>query len=100
MRSISPRANRSAASGRFVGALVELVHDLAPAHQRAGENLREEGDVEGVANEIVARRAAGAQIREIHDVVEGEERDAERQRDVELRRVEARDRGSRGRRRN
>ena len=66
----------------LVGALVELVHDLAPAHERPGENLREEGDVEGVANEIVARRPAGLQIRQVHDVVEGEERDAERQRDV------------------
>ena len=86
-----PRAKRSAASGRWYGPLVELMHDLAPAHQRAGENLREEGDVEGVADEIVARRPAGPQIRQIHDVVEGEERDAERQGDVELRRGDAGD---------
>ena len=64
-----------------VGALLELVHDLAPAHQRAGEHLREEADVEGVADEIVARRPAGLQVGQVHDVVEGEERDAERQRD-------------------
>ena len=69
------------------------MHDLAPAHQRAGEDLREEADVKGVANEVVARRAPGPKIDEIHDVVEGEKRDAERQRDLEPRRLEARDQG-------
>ena len=85
--------------GAPIGPLVELVHDLAPAHQRAGENLRKEADVEGVADEIVARRPAGLEIRQVHDVVEGEERDAERQRDVELRRLQARNAVQRDRRR-
>ncbi len=71
--------------GAFVGALVELMHDLAPAHERAGENLREESDVEPVADEVVARRPPGPQIRQVHHVMEGEERDAERQGDVECR---------------
>jgi len=62
------------------------VHDLVPAHQRAGQDLREEGDVERVADEVEARRAAGLEVDQVHDVVEGEERDAERQRDVEPRR--------------
>ena len=44
--------------GAQIGPLVELVHDLAPAHQRPGENLREKPDIERVADEIVARRFA------------------------------------------
>jgi hypothetical protein len=66
-------------------------HDLAPAHERAGENLRKEGDVEGIAQEVVARRPAGLQVGQVHHVVEREERDAEGQRDIEPRRMEARD---------
>ena len=45
--------------GPHVGTLVELVHDLAPAHERAGENLREEGDVERVLGQPEGGRAAG-----------------------------------------
>jgi hypothetical protein len=67
------------------------VHDLAPAHERTGEHLRKEGDVEGIAHEIVAGRFAGLQVCQVHDVVEREERDSERQRDIEMRRVQARD---------
>ena len=69
--------------GASVGALVELMHDLAPAHERAGENLREESDVEPIADEVVTRRPPSPQIRQVHHMMEREERDAERQGDVE-----------------
>ena len=68
--------------GPCIGSLVELVHDLAPAHEGAGQNLREERDVEGVADEVVGRRPASTQVDEIHHMVEGEERDPERQHQI------------------
>ena len=50
--------------------------------QRPGQHLREEGDVERVADEIIARRFASAQIGQVHHMVECEEGDAERQPDL------------------
>ncbi len=70
------------------GALLELVHDLRPAHQRTGEHLRKKGNVEPVTGEAVERGDAGAKIGEIHDVMESEERDAERQREARFGQVE------------
>nr|WP_284210215.1 hypothetical protein [Methylorubrum aminovorans] len=90
MSSITPADPLGGVRAR-VGALLELVHDLAPAHERAGENLREEGDVEGVAGQPEGRRAPGPQVRQVHDVVEGEERDPERQGEVDPRKIEAGD---------
>ncbi len=71
------------------GAHLELVHDLRPAHQGAGQHLRKEGDVEPVAGQAVERRDAGAEIGEIHDMMKGEEGNAERQREARLGQVKA-----------
>ena len=70
---------------RNVDLPAELMHHLRPARQGAGDRLREEGDVERVAVERIERRPAALQVDQIHDVVEGEEGDAERQPDVERR---------------
>ncbi|MGY4430365.1 hypothetical protein ACVWWO_002842 [Bradyrhizobium sp. F1.13.1] len=70
---------------RNVDLPAELMHHLRPARQRAGDRLREEGDVERVAVERIERRPPALQVDQIHDVVEGEEGDAERQSDIEHR---------------
>src|SRR5689334_9264683 len=55
----------------------ELPSDLRPARQRPGNRLREEADVKRIAVERGRFGAATAQVREIHDVMEGEEADTE-----------------------
>ncbi len=70
---------------RHVDLPAELMHHLRPARQRPRDRLREEDDVECVAIERIERRLGALQVGQIHDVVEGEERDAERQPDVERR---------------
>ena len=63
----------------------ELLHHLRPAHQGARQELRKEGDVERVSVERIERRLAAPKIDQIHDVMEGEEGDAERQRQIDMR---------------
>src|SRR6185312_9062258 len=79
------RNRKLALPGGRIDLAAELLHHLRPAHQGTGEELREEGDVERVAIEGIKRRLPAPQIDQVHDVMEGEERDAERQHDVEMR---------------
>src|SRR6516162_5665927 len=67
-----------------IGLPSELVHDLRPACQWSGNRLRKERDIERVAPKRIVRRPSASQIHQIHDVVKSKERDAERQRYVEM----------------
>ena len=59
---------------------MELVGDLVVAHDRAGDQLREHRDVGDEVQEVALRPlAAPVNVHDIRDVVEGEERDADRQ---------------------
>ena len=60
------------------------MHDLRPARQRSGDRLREERDIERIAAERIVRRLPAPQIDQIHDVMKGEERNAEWQRKIEV----------------
>ncbi len=61
--------------------LPELRHHLPVVDDRPGDQLREEGHEQAVVQEPVFRRFALGGIDQIGDLLEGEERDAERQDD-------------------
>ncbi len=59
----------------------ELRDDLVVADQRAGDQLREEGDEGGELQQAVDVAVAAAQVDQVADLLEGEEADAQRQHD-------------------
>lgn len=61
------------------------MHDLAPANQRPSKYLREKCNVESILDQRILWRKLPPQVRQIHDVMEGEEGDSERQRYIKLR---------------
>ena len=72
----------------------ELIGDVAVADDRAGDQLREEQQVERrVDRALLRRRVAAVDVDDVRDRVEGEERDADRQQharhDERLRRASA-----------
>ena len=67
----------------------ELRHDLAVEHDGARDQLREERDEERVVEDVVARHRALVAVNHIGELLEGEERDAQRQRHVVEREREA-----------
>src|SRR5258707_14733352 len=69
---------------------VKLVHHFAPAHQRSRQDLRKEADVETVADKVILWRFTSLEVAQIHDVMEGKERNAERQRHIGVRQLKAR----------
>ena len=67
----------------------ELRHDLAVQHDRAGDQLREEGDEQRVVENMIARHRAAVAVDHIGELLEGEERNAQRQREVIQRKMRA-----------
>ena len=65
--------------------LAELMHHLVPTSDRSGDRLRKEADIERVAFKRISPSAATLEIDQIHDMVEGEKADAERQRQGQMR---------------
>ena len=59
------------------------MHHLVPARERPRDRLRKERDVHRVTVERVFRRFPAPQIDQVHDVMESEERNPERQRERE-----------------
>ena len=59
----------------------ELGHHLLVVDDRSGDELGEEGDEQQVVGEVVFAGLAAVGIDEVGDLLEGEERDAERQDD-------------------
>jgi len=69
--------NREEALGRMI-APDELHGHVVIAHDRAGDELREQDDVEHVVMQAArALRGAAVDVHEVADLLEGEERDAD-----------------------
>ena len=65
---------------RDVGLLLELRHEIGGAHDRAGDELREERLEQREIDEVARRRDdAVIDVEDIGDALEREERDADRQ---------------------
>ena len=67
----------------------ELRDDLAVQHDRPGDELREERHEQRVIENIVARHRAAVAVDDVGELLEGEKRDAQRQRDAVEREGEA-----------
>ena len=66
-------------------AMVDLVLDVGVAHDGAGHQLREHGDVHAEVQRILLHlHLAAVDIHHVGDGLQGEERDADRQRQVQL----------------
>ena len=66
-------------SVRAARVALELRDDLVVAHQRPGDQLREEGDEHPEVEEAVDVPVAAAQVHQVADLLEHEEADPERQ---------------------
>ena len=66
-------------------AALELRDHLGVMHQRAGDQMREEGHEQRVADDVALDLGAAHHVDQIGDLLEGEEGDAERQHDVDER---------------
>ena len=65
--------------------MVDLVLDVGVAHDGAGHQLREHGDVHAEVQRILLHlHLAAVDIHHVGDGLQGEERDADRQRQVQL----------------
>ena len=62
-------------------ALVDLRHELAAAHDRAGDDVREERQVGREVEERPGLEVAAVDVDDVAEGLEREERDADRQRD-------------------
>ena len=71
--------------GDIARALLDLRQQVARPHDRAGHQLREEGDEGGIAHQGALRllHLAGVEVDAIAEILEGVEGDADRQQDVE-----------------
>ncbi len=65
------------------GRREELRDDLARADDRAGDQVRKEGDKRRVGDEVRCRPVGARAVGQEHDLLEGEEADRERQCDGE-----------------
>jgi hypothetical protein len=66
--------------------LFELRHELGRADDRAGNHVREEGEEDGEVEQAPGLERAPVDVDHVAQRLEGEERDADRQQDVEERR--------------
>ena len=71
----------------------ELWHQLRVAHDRTGEQMRKEGNTRGITQRAGPPPAMSIGIHEKHDLLEGKERDPQRQRRANLGHRPAEERG-------